>query len=205
MRCSVTPAKPAPRSGRRLRGCSLFRSEQRHQDVCLHARPELKLLVVGDLFQQPVHLGAPHFLVRHLPATMEDHGLHFMAFAEELDDLVLPHLVIVLGGIGPKLHFLELRALVALALLMSLLVLLVEVLPVVGDLADRRVGRGRNLPQAETPPARHPHGLKRPHHPQPPTLFLYPPNFPRPNPPIYAETGAPSPTPSPPKSTSPTL
>ena len=58
----------------------------------------------------------------HLPAAMKDHGLDFVTLAQEPDDLVLANLVIVLGRGRPELHFLELRALLVLALLVRLFI-----------------------------------------------------------------------------------
>ena len=73
---------------------------------------------------------------------MKDHGLDLVSLAQKLDDLVFAHLIIVLGRRWPELHFLELRALLVLALLVRFFVGLVEVLPVIRDLADRRIRRG---------------------------------------------------------------
>jgi len=96
--------------------------------------------MIGDFLQQAIHLGAAHFLVSHFAATMKDHGLHLMAFAQKLYDLVLAHLVVVLRGCRPELDFLELRTFLVLALLVRLFVCLVQVLTVVGYFADGRVG-----------------------------------------------------------------
>src|SRR5262249_58580531 len=107
-----------------------------------HARHGFDLAGVCNLSQQARHFGAAYFLVRHFAAAMKNHRANFVAFSEEPDDLILANLIIVFGGGGPKLHFLELRTAAALALLMGLLVLLIQKLAVVGDLANRRVGSG---------------------------------------------------------------
>jgi len=64
-----------------------------------------------------MHFRAAHFLVSHFAATMKNHGLDLVPFAEEPDDLVLANLKIVFRGCRTKLDFLELRALLMLSLL----------------------------------------------------------------------------------------
>src|SRR5579872_1064665 len=133
--------------------------------------------MLGNVFEQPLHLGAAHFLVGHLPAAVEDHRLDLVAFAEEPDDLVLAHLVIVLRSGRAELHFLELRALLVLALLVLLLVQLVEEAAIVRDLANGRVGGRRNLHQVQSPFARHADGLEGLHHTHLPAILVYYANF----------------------------
>src|SRR5260370_29025461 len=117
---------------------AFFRRQQRYQDVAFHARHGLDLALVANLHEQAVHLGAPDFLVGHFAPAMKNHGAHFVAFAEEPEDLVLANLIVVFRGSGPKLDFLQLRAAAALALLVRFLVGLVKIFAVVGDLAHRR-------------------------------------------------------------------
>src|SRR5260370_40902625 len=78
---------------------------------------------------------------------MENHRAHFVAFAEEAEDLVLANLIVVFRGGGPKLDFFQLRAAAALALLVGFFVSLVKILAVVGDLANRRIGGRGNFSQ----------------------------------------------------------
>ncbi len=184
---------------RRLRGLlrtwlghwrAFFGREQCDENVAFHARHRFDLAVLADFPQQTRHFGAAHFLVRHLAATMENHGAHFMAFSEEADDLVLANLIIVLRSGRSKLYFLELGAAAALALLMRLFILLVKKFAVVGDLANRRVGGGRNFHQVESPFARHTNRFVRLHHSKLGTLLIYHPDFARPNPLIHASAVA---------------
>src|SRR5882724_8810011 len=98
-------------AGRRLaRGFgdayAFFRREQGHQDVAFHARHGFDLPLVANFHQQAVHLGAPDFLVRHFAPAMKNHRAHFVAFAEEPQDLALANLIIVFRGSRPKLDFL---------------------------------------------------------------------------------------------------
>ena len=138
--------------------------------------------VFADFAKQARHLGASHFLVSHFAAAMKNHGANFVAFAEEADDLVLANLIIVLRGCWTKLNFLELRATAALALLVSLFVLLVLEFAVIGNFANRRIGRGRNLHQIQSPFARQSNRFKRLHDSQLPAFFVDHSDFPSPNP-----------------------
>ncbi len=110
-----------------------------------------------------VHFRAAHFLVGHLAAPVENHGLYFVTLAEKPDDLVFANLIIMLGGCRPEFYFLELRAFLMFALLVRFLTCLVQKFPVVGDLADRRVRVRRDLHKVQAPLTGHPHRLKRLH------------------------------------------
>jgi len=72
---------------------------------CLPCAHGFNLALVADLHQQTVHLGAAYFLVRHFAPAMKNHRSHFVAFAEEPDDLVLADLIVVFGGGRTKLYF----------------------------------------------------------------------------------------------------
>src|SRR5713226_9315575 len=144
--------------------------------------------MIGDIFQQPLHLRAAHFLVSHLPATMENHGFHFVALAQKLDDLVFADLIIMLGSCWPELHFLELRTLLVFALLVRLLIRLIEKFPVIGDLADWRVRIRRNLHQVQGALPGQSDRLERLHHAQLPAILIYNTNFPSPDAFIYPGT-----------------
>src|SRR5713226_2632887 len=93
--------------------------------------------------------------MRHFAPPVEYHRPHFVAFPEKPDDLILANLIIVFRGRRPEFHFFQLRPAAALTLLVSLLVLLIEEFPVVGDLANRRVRRRRDLHQVKAPFPRH--------------------------------------------------
>src|SRR3984957_10455820 len=108
--------------GRRWR--AFLRREQRDQHVAFHAGHRFDLAVVGDLSQQPRHLRAAHFLVRHFASAMKNHRAHFVTLTQKPDDLILAHVVVVFGGCRPKLDFFQLRAAAAFALLVRFLILL---------------------------------------------------------------------------------
>ena len=167
---------------------SLFRRKQRQQDICFHARAVFHQREIRHFFQQAFHLRAAHFLMRHFAAAMENHGLHFVSFAEEALDLILAHLKIVLGGGGPEFYFLELRSFVMLLLLVLFFAFLIKIFAVVGDLADRRIGCRRNFHDVQPALTGKLHGLERLHDAQLRALFIYHANFPRPDAFIHPDT-----------------
>src|SRR5215471_39529 len=172
----------ADSAGGSLRCCgrcarSLFGSKQRHKDVAFHTRRRLDLPLVAELAEQASHLRAPDFLVSHFAATVKNHGADFVAFAEKPNDLVLANLKIMFGGVGPELDFLERGAAAAFALLMSSLVLLVQKLAVIGDLANRRIRGGRNFHQIQAAFAGHAKRFKRLHHAKLTAVFVNHPDF----------------------------
>jgi hypothetical protein len=167
-------------------GDTFFRSQQRDQNVAFHARHGFDLAVFADFAEQARHLGAPDFLVRHFAAAMKNHGANFVAFAEEPDDLVLANLIIVLRGCRAKLYLFQLRAAAAFALLVGLFVLLVKEFTVIGDFANRRIGRGRNFHQIQSAFARHFNGFIRLHDAELTAFFIDDPDFTRPDALVYS-------------------
>src|SRR5271170_877147 len=119
---------------------------------------------------------------------MENHGANFVAVAKEADNLVFANLIIVLGGGGTKLYFLELRATAALALLVRFFVGLVEILAVVGDLANGRIRRRRDFHQVKPTLARQFQRFERLHDAKLATLFINHPEFARPDPFVNSDT-----------------
>jgi hypothetical protein len=136
--------------------------------------------VFPDFPQQARHLGSPYFLVRHFAPAMKNHGAHFVAFSEKADDLILANLIIVLRGGRAKFYFLQLRAATALALLVGLFVLLVKKFAVIGNFANRRIGRRRNFHQIQSAFARHLNGFVWLHDAKLTAFFIDDPYFTRP-------------------------
>src|SRR5712664_1401758 len=167
---------------------TLFWRQERNENVAFHARHRFDLTVLADFAQKARHLGAAHFLVRHFAAAMKNHGANFVPLAEEPDDLVLANLKVMLRGGGTKLYFLELRATAALALLVGFFVLLVLEFAVIGNLANGRIRRRRNLHQIQTFFTRQTHCFERLHDAQLPTIFVNHPDFASSNPFIDADT-----------------
>src|SRR5260370_1951805 len=156
---------------------AFFRSEQRYENVALHARHGFDLALVADFHQQAVHLGAADFLVSHFAPAMKNDRALFVTFAEETQDLILANLIVVFRGGGPKLDFLQLRAAATLALLVGLLVGLVKILAVVGDLANRRIGGRRDFHQVEPFFLGQFYGFKRLHDAELAALIINHPDF----------------------------
>jgi hypothetical protein len=170
------------------RSAAFFRGQQSNQNVALHARRRLDLGVLNDFTEQARHFGATHFLVSHFAAAMKNHGAHFVAFTEKPYDLVLTNLKIVFRGSWTKLHLFQLRTTAALALFVRLFVLLILEFAVIGNLANRRIGRRRNFHQIQPPFARQAHRFKRLHDTQLPAFFVNHPDFPSAYPFVDADT-----------------
>jgi len=84
-----------------------------------------------------------------LAAAEHDRHARLVALGEELADGLGLEGVVVLLGLGPELHFLELDDRLLLLRLVRLLLGLVLELAVVHDLADRRLRHRRDLDQVE--------------------------------------------------------
>jgi len=167
---------------------TFFGSQKRNQNVSFHAWRRFDLRVFANFSKQARHLGAAHFLVRHFAATVKNHGANFVSFTEEANNLILANLKIMFCGCGTKLHFLELRATAALALLVGFLVLLVLEFTVIGNLANGGIRRGRNLHQIQTAFTSQAHGFKRLHDAQLSAFFVNHPDFASSNPLVDADT-----------------
>ena len=74
-----------------------------------------------------------------------------------------------------------------LALLVLLLAFLIQEFAVVGNFADGRIGRRRNLNEVQAPFAREFNRLERLHHSQLPAFFINDANFPRPDLIVYPD------------------
>src|SRR5580704_4962358 len=118
---------------------------------------------------------------------MENHSANFVAVAEEADDLVFANLIIVFRGGGTKFYFLELRATAALALLVCFFIGLVEILAVVGDLANWRVRRRRDFHQVKAALARQLQRLEWLHDAKLAALFINHPDLASANPLVDAD------------------
>jgi hypothetical protein len=94
----------------------------------------------------------------------------------------------VFGGVGPELDFFQSRAAATFALLVRPLILLVKKLAVIGDLANRRIGRGRNLHQIQSAFAGHAKRFKWLHDAELTAVFINHPDFASSNPFIDADT-----------------
>src|SRR6187402_1180453 len=121
---------------------SLLRSKDRYQIRAFHFWPGFHGSNFRQFFNQSVDDRATDTLVHDLAPPEEDSCLHLVALSQEADDVILLEYIIVLVRIGTKLHFLDRDVLLMLPRLVFLLVLLVEILAVIHDSANRRVCSG---------------------------------------------------------------
>ena len=89
------------------------------------------------------------FLVCHLPTTEADGHLRFVTGRQKANQIFELGLIIALFRPGTKFYFLYMYDLLLLSRLVLLLVLLEQVLSIVHNPADRRIGCRRNLDQVE--------------------------------------------------------
>src|SRR6266498_3594437 len=142
----------------------LARREHRDHVAPVLARGAVHLGELADVGGQPLQQASPELGVGHLPAPEHDGDLDLVALAQETFDVALLGSVVVLVDLGPHLHFLEDdQALLAPGLL-GLDGLLVLVLRVVHQLADRRPRHRRDLDQVEVELVGHPQGGDGIHH-----------------------------------------
>jgi hypothetical protein len=109
--------------------------------------------------RHPFQQLAAEVLVRHLAAPEAQRHLHLVAGFEEAGHVA--HLDVVVMGVrvGTELHLLDLDRLLLLARLGFAFLLFVLELAEIHDLADGRIGVGRNLHQVEAGLRGHVHGL----------------------------------------------
>ncbi len=136
------------------------------QGRTFHARNELYQPGVPDVQNQPVDDLVPQVPVRHLPPLEAQRRLHLVAFPQKADRLVLLGLVVVLIHGDGELPLFDNDDLLFFACGAVALILFVQKLAVVLDLADRRNGIRRDLDQIQRPLTGHLQRLKRCHDPQ---------------------------------------
>jgi hypothetical protein len=112
------------------------------QRCAFHARHELHRTSLADVHDQPIDDLVAQVAMGHLPAFEAQAGLHLVAIAQKANRLVLLGLVVMLVHGDRELDLFDNDDLLLLACSAVALVLLVEVLAVVLDLADRRNGVG---------------------------------------------------------------
>jgi hypothetical protein len=125
------------------------RGENRVQRGAFHAWHELDDAGLADVGDEAVDDLVAKVAVRHLAAFEAEAGLHLIAVGEKADGLVLLGLVVVLVDGDRELDFLDGDDLLLLAGGAFALVLLVEELSVVLNLADGRIRIGRDLDEVK--------------------------------------------------------
>jgi len=133
--------------------CGLFRRGADHHDhlAAFHLGHVLDLADAGlfHVIGHPLQKLAAEIEMRHFAAAKAQADLHLVAVFEETEDIAHLHVVIVLVGVGAEFHFLDVDRLLLLARLGFALLLFVFELAVIHDLADRRIGIGRDLDKIE--------------------------------------------------------
>ena len=136
------------------------------QGCAFHARHELHQASIPDIEDEPVDDLVAEVAMCHLAAFEAKGSLHLVAFAEEAHSLVLLRLVVVLVHRNGEFDLFDNDDLLLFAGSSVTLVLLVEELAVILDLADGRNGIRRDLDQIESAFAGHLEGIERRHDPE---------------------------------------
>src|SRR5258708_31834368 len=129
---------------RLLRWC-----KNRVQRRAFHPWHEFDQAGIADVEYQSVDVLVTKVAMSHLPALEAQRGFHLVALAKKADSLVLLRLVVVLVDRDRELDLFDGDDLLLLARRPFALVLLIQILAVVLNLADRRNGVGRDLNQVE--------------------------------------------------------
>jgi len=128
-----------------------------------HARHELNQTGIADIQNEPVDNLVAEVAMGHLAALEAKRRLYLIAIAKEANSLILLGLVVVLIDGNGELDLFDGDDLLLLARGAVALVLLIQELAVVLDLADGRNGIGGDLYQVQRAFAGHLEGLKRGH------------------------------------------
>ena len=119
------------------------------QRIALLPRAKLHDAAVPDIADQPLENLPSQAGARHFAAAKKDRGFHFVAFIEKTQNVVLFGVVIVVIHVDAKFYFLDGDCLLVFLGFALFLFLLVEILPVIHDAANRGLRRGRNLDQIQ--------------------------------------------------------
>jgi hypothetical protein len=103
---------------------------------------------------------------------VKNHRANFVAFPQKTQNLVLAYLIIVFRGIWPKFNFFQLRAAAALALFVRFFIRLIKIFAVIGNFANRRIGRRRDFHQIQALFLGHANRFKRLHYSKLAAFFI---------------------------------
>src|SRR5215472_6193919 len=129
--------------------------EDRVQRVAFLPRTEFDDSFFADVLYQPLENLASEPGARHFAAAEENRCLNLIALAQKTQHVVLLGLIVVIVHVDAELHFLDRDRLLVLFGLALFLLLLIEVLPIIHDAANRRLRCGGNLYQVEVTFAGH--------------------------------------------------
>jgi hypothetical protein len=104
---------------------------------------------IAEVLVEAVEQGAAALGMGLLATAEHDRDLDLVLLVEEALDVALLRLVVVVGDLRPELDLADVDLLLVLARLLGLLLLLVLVLRVVEQAADRRARVGGDLDQVE--------------------------------------------------------
>ena len=147
-------------TGRKIKIRGLYGPQDHRHLPAFHLRQLINGSHVAHLLGHVLHHFAPAILVGHHAAEEAHADLDSVPVADELADVaetVLQVMVGDVGGLDP--HRLHLHVVLLLARLFFLLLLVVPVLAVIHDPADRRARFGRDFHQVEVGGLSHLHGL----------------------------------------------
>jgi hypothetical protein len=133
----------------------------------------LDLAGITDITGNPVQKLKPKLLVGHFPAAEPQRDLDLVAFLEEFHHRAHLDLIIMGIGSGAELDFLDLDDVLLLARFGLALLRLILVFAKIHDLADRRLGVGRDFDQIKSGFFGHLHGAGWCDHPD---IFAISPN-----------------------------
>ena len=142
------------------------------QSGAFHARHELDDSGLAYVADEAIDDLVAKLAMRHLAAFETEAGLYLVALGEEADGLVLLGLVVMLVDGDGELDFLNGDDLLLLAGGAVALVLLVEKLSVILDLANGRDSIGRDFDEVERALARNLQGIKWGHNAKLFTVFV---------------------------------
>lgn len=119
------------------------------QGITFHTRHEFYYPVFADVLDQPVNDRITEFAVGHLASLETERSLHLVAFLQKTNCLITARLVIVVVNGDGELDFLDSNRLLPLTSGTFALFLLVKILAVILNAADRRNCVGRNFYQIQ--------------------------------------------------------
>jgi hypothetical protein len=126
-----------------------FGGKNQVQRIAFLPRSKLHDSVLANIFDQALQDLASQAGARHFPAPKEDGRFHLVSFIQEAQHVIFLGVIVVIIHVDAEFHFFDGNRLLVLLGLAFLFFLLVKVLPVIHDAANRRICGGRNLNQIQ--------------------------------------------------------
>ena len=134
---------------RLLRLLDLFGRKDQVQSVAFLPWTKFHDAMFANIFDQPFQDLAAQPRACHFAAAKENSRFDLISFIQKPQHVILFGVVVVIIHINAEFHFLDGNRLLVLLGLAFLFFLLVKVLPVIHDAANRRICGGRNLNQIQ--------------------------------------------------------